>query len=52
MVYVEFVVGNDGKVLNAKVLRSIGDGCNEEALRIVNMFADREPAQRKDVPVA
>ncbi|MEM9025210.1 MAG: energy transducer TonB [Bacteroidota bacterium] len=34
-VYVQFVVGKDGSVLAPKVLRGIGYGCDEEALRVV-----------------
>jgi periplasmic protein TonB len=34
-VYIEFVVAADGSVRNAKILRGIGGGCDEEALRAV-----------------
>ena len=34
--YVTFVVGKDGTVKDAKMLRDIGGGCGEEALRVVN----------------
>ncbi len=34
-VYVTFVVDKDGKVKDAKVLRGIGGGCDDEALRVV-----------------
>ena len=37
-VYVNFVVYEDGSVRDAKVLRGIGGGCDEEALRIVNLM--------------
>jgi len=37
-VYVRFSVSETGKVTNAKVLNQIGGGCDEEALRVVNMF--------------
>jgi TonB family protein len=35
-VYVNFVVDTDGTLYDAKVLRGIGHGCDEEALRVVN----------------
>ncbi|MCB0634149.1 MAG: TonB family protein [Saprospiraceae bacterium] len=36
MVVVGFVVNTDGTISNAKVLRDIGAGCGDEALRVVN----------------
>lgn len=36
VVYVSFTVSETGKVENAKIVRSIGMGCDEEALRLVN----------------
>lgn len=35
-VIIKFVVNDDGSVSNAKVMRGIGGGCEEEALRVVN----------------
>ncbi len=35
-VIVQFVVTKDGDIQKAKVVRGIGGGCNEEALRVVN----------------
>ena len=35
-VYVNFVVDTNGVVTKANVLRGLGDGCDEEALRLVN----------------
>jgi protein TonB len=34
-VYVEFVVDPDGAIKDVKVLRGIGGGCDEEALRVI-----------------
>ena len=34
MVYVQFTIGTDGRVTDEKVLRGIGGGCDEEALRV------------------
>jgi protein TonB len=37
-VYVTFVVEADGSITDVKVLRGIGSGCDEEALRVVKMM--------------
>jgi periplasmic protein TonB len=37
-VYVTFVVENDGSITDVKVLRGIGGGCDEEAIRVVKMM--------------
>jgi protein TonB len=39
-VYVTFVVTKDGKVKDSQVLRGIGGGCDEEALRVVKIMPD------------
>ena len=36
-VLIEFTIGKDGSVSDAKVLRDIGFGCGEEAVRVVKM---------------
>jgi len=35
MVFVTFVVERDGSITNPKVIRGIGNGCDEEAVRLV-----------------
>lgn len=35
-VYVSFVVEKNGKITDVRVLRGIGGGCDEEAIRVVN----------------
>lgn len=37
-VFVTFVVEKDGQVSEAKILRDIGGGCGEEAIRVVNIM--------------
>jgi periplasmic protein TonB len=37
-VYVTFVINEKGKVADVKVLRGIGGGCDEEAIRVVNLM--------------
>ncbi len=50
-VFVTFVVQADGKVTDAKVLRGIGAGCDEEALRVVKMMPPWKPGLQKGKPV-
>ena len=42
-VYVQFVIGIDGKVRNSKIVRNIGDGCGEEVLRMVKTMNEGGP---------
>jgi protein TonB len=46
-VYVTFVVDAMGKIRDAKVMRGIGSGCDEEALRIVNAMPAWTPGKQK-----
>ncbi len=52
-VIVQFVVSKEGEIQKAKVVRGIGGGCNEEALRIVNSMPNWNPAMHngRTVPV-
>lgn len=51
-VTVQFVVDEHGKVVNPKVLRGIGSGCDEEALRTVKLMPDWKPGEKAGKPVA
>ena len=51
-VYVQFVVNVDGSISNARVIRGIGSGCDEEALRLVNMMPKWVPGKQAGSPVA
>jgi periplasmic protein TonB len=53
VVYVTFVVGKDGKISDVKVLRGIGGGCDEEAIRVVKSMPTWKPGKQrgKAVPV-
>ena len=42
-VFVTFVVEADGSVSHVKVLRGIGGGCDEEAVRVVSMMPKWKP---------
>ena len=50
-VFINFVIEKDGSVSNAKVMRSIGGGCDEEALRVVNAMPKWKPGVQKGKPV-
>lgn len=50
-VYVQAVVNSDGTVRSAELVRGIGYGCDEEALRVVRN-ATFDPARRNGEPVA
>ncbi len=52
-VIVQFVVSKDGEITKARVARGIGGGCNEEALRVVNMMPKWKPGKHngRTVPV-
>ncbi|MBS1771793.1 MAG: energy transducer TonB [Bacteroidetes bacterium] len=47
-VYVQFVVNEDGSISNARVIKGIGGGCNEEALRVVNGMHNWKPGKNND----
>ena len=46
-VYVQFVVEKDGTITNPKVLRDVGGGCGDEALRVVRMMPKWKPGMHK-----
>ncbi len=50
-VFVSFVVEADGSVSDAKILRGIGSGCDEEALRVVNSMPKWSPGLHDAKPV-
>jgi len=50
-VFVSFVVETDGSVSGAKILRGIGSGCDEEALRVVNSMPKWSPGLKEGAPV-
>ena len=46
-VFVNFVVEPDGSVSNVKVLRSLGGGCDEEAMRVVKSMPKWKPGKQR-----
>ncbi len=50
-VYVTFVVEKDGRISNVKILRGIGGGCDEEALRVIKGMPKWKPGKQRGRPV-
>jgi len=50
-VYVTFVVERDGSITDVKVLRGIGGGCDEEAIRVVGGMPKWKPGKQRGKPV-
>ena len=50
-VFVNFIVDNDGSIDSVKVLRGIGSGCDEEAVRVVSAMPKWKPGMQRGKPV-
>ena len=50
-VFVSFVIEKDGSVNEVKVLRSIGGGCDEEAVRVIKAMPKWKPGKQEGKPV-
>ncbi len=50
-VFITFVVERDGSVTDVRILRGIGGGCDEEAVRVVRMMPRWEPGRQRGQPV-
>ena len=46
-VFVNFVIEPDGSVSNVKVLRGIGGGCDEEAMRVIKAMPKWKPGKQR-----
>ena len=51
-VIIKLIIQKDGSVADAKVLRGIGSGCDEEALRVVNSMPKWKAGTQNGKPVA
>lgn len=51
MVFVQFVVEKDGHITDVKVVKGIGAGCDEEAVRVVSSAPDWHPGKQRGMPV-
>jgi periplasmic protein TonB len=45
-VYLNFIIDKDGKVKDAQVIKGIGSGCDEEALRVVLAMPEWRPGRQ------
>ena len=50
-VYVTFVVEKNGSVTDVRVLRGIGGGCDEEAVRVIKAMPKWNPGKQRGKPV-
>ena len=50
-VYVSFVVEKNGSLTDVKVIRGIGGGCDEEAVRVVKAMPKWKPGSQRGNPV-
>jgi protein TonB len=50
-VFVRFIVGKDGKVKNAEILRGIDPSLDQEALRVIKNLPAFSPGKQRGVPV-
>jgi len=50
-VYVQFIVEKDGSISDVTVIRGIGGGCDEEAVRVITKMPNWIPAKQKGIPV-
>lgn len=50
-VYIQFVVEKDGSITDIKVLKGIGSGCDEEAVRVLKAAPKWKPGKQRGVPV-
>ncbi len=50
-VWIEFIIGKDGSIEDAVVVRGVGAGLDEEALRVVNEMPKWIPGKQRGQPV-
>ena len=50
-IVVQFVIERDGKIVDPKILKSLGYGLDEEAMRVVTSYENWIPGQQRGVPV-
>jgi len=46
LVVLDFIVEKDGSLSNFKILRNIGSGCGEEAVRVAKLMPNWSPARQ------
>jgi len=50
-VIVQFVIEKDGKIVEPKILKSLGYGLDEEAIRVITSYENWLPAKQRGIPV-
>ena len=50
-VFIQFIVEKDGSISNSQVVKGIGAGCDEEALRVINAMPDWIPGKQRGTPI-
>jgi periplasmic protein TonB len=50
-VFVEFVVDKDGTITDVKAIKGIGAGCDEEAIRVIQLAPKWSPGKQRGRPV-
>ena len=50
-VFVQFVVEKDGSITDIEVVKGIGAGCDEEAVRVLSIAPKWSPGKQRGVPV-
>lgn len=51
-VFASFVVDKKGKVSKVEIVRGLGFGCDEEAIRVISMLPDWKPGKQNGISVA
>lgn len=50
-VYTQFIVERNGSLSDIKVIRGIGDGCDEEAIRVIKLMPNWIPGEQREKKV-
>lgn len=51
-VFVSFVIDKDGKVVTPKIVKSLNEECDAEALRVISKMPDWIPGEKNGIKVA
>jgi TonB family protein len=50
-VFVKYIVRADGSITDVKILKGIGGGCDEDAVRVIKLMPKWNPGMDKGKPV-
>lgn len=50
-VFVEFIIDKDGSITEVKLMKGIGGGCDEEAIRVIKAAPKWKPGKQRGQPV-